>query len=147
MTIGALAERSGFRPKTIRYYESIGLLPQPRRRPSGYREYDDHATQRLQFIARAKQLGLSLDEIKHVIALSDAGAVPCGHVLALLDARIDHVERTTAQLEAFAGELRKLRRVARARVKRGDVCGIIEHARIDVDLAPYQRLMPPRRAP
>ncbi len=76
MTIGALGERSGFRPKTIRYYESIGLLPEPRRRPSGYREYDDDAERRLQFIARAKQLGLSLDDAC-AIALNGVEAAFC----------------------------------------------------------------------
>jgi DNA-binding transcriptional MerR regulator len=55
--------RSGFSAPTLRYYEEIGLLPESARTRAGYRLYDDHTLNRLAFIARAKQLGCSLDEI------------------------------------------------------------------------------------
>jgi len=58
-----VAERTGFTPATLRYYEEIGLLPASTRTAAGYRIYDDSSLDRLAFIARAKQLGCSLGEI------------------------------------------------------------------------------------
>ena len=57
-----MSKRSGFTPATLRYYEDLGLLPAPSRTDAGYRLYDDKALDRLAFIARAKQLGCSLEE-------------------------------------------------------------------------------------
>ena len=61
MQIGDLAKHFDLNPKTIRYYEEIGLLPDPARTESGYRQYDGQAVSRLGFIQRAKLLGLSLE--------------------------------------------------------------------------------------
>ena len=73
LTIGRLAERSGTNPPTIRYYEQIGLLPEPSRTPAGYRLYDERTLGRLAFIARAKQLGCTLEEIAGLTAAWDGG--------------------------------------------------------------------------
>lgn len=73
-----VAERSGFTTATLRYYEEIGLLPQPTRTSAGYRRYDDRTLERLSFIARAKQLGCSLDEIADLALAWDGGE--CGPV-------------------------------------------------------------------
>ena len=62
MRIGQIAERSGVPTKTIRYYESVGLLPRPDRTESGYRDYDEPALQRLRFVQRARSLGFSVRE-------------------------------------------------------------------------------------
>ncbi len=78
LTIGRLAEQAGVNIDTIRYYERSGLLPAPKRRASGYREYGDGDIRRLQFIRRAKRLGFTLDEIEQLLQLSqgrDMGAV------------------------------------------------------------------------
>jgi DNA-binding transcriptional MerR regulator len=66
--IAEASQRSGFPPSTLRYYEDIGLLPAPARTGAGYRTYDDNALVRLAFIARAKQLGCSLDETTELLA-------------------------------------------------------------------------------
>lgn len=63
MRIKEVAERTGFSAPTLRYYEEIGLLPAPTRTAAGYRTYDEATVERLAFIARAKWLGCSLDEI------------------------------------------------------------------------------------
>ena len=63
MKIKEVADRSGFSPPTLRYYEEIGILPAPTRTPSGYRTYDERTLERLAFIARTKQLGCTLEEI------------------------------------------------------------------------------------
>jgi MerR family copper efflux transcriptional regulator len=63
LRIAEVARRSGFSPATLRYYEDIGLLPATSRTRGGYRAYDERTLERLAFIARAKQLGCSLEEI------------------------------------------------------------------------------------
>ena len=73
-----IAERSGFTPATLRYYEEIGLLPEAIRTPAGYRVYDDGILDRLSFIARAKQLGCTLEEIADLSIAWDGGR--CGPV-------------------------------------------------------------------
>ncbi|MCL5960325.1 MAG: MerR family transcriptional regulator, partial [Chloroflexi bacterium] len=67
LKIGQAAERVQMNPKTIRYYEEIGLLPKASRNASGYRLYSEEDLDRLQFIRRAKLLGLTLTETKHVV--------------------------------------------------------------------------------
>src|ERR1700741_4507457 len=70
LTIGTVAKRAGVPIDTIRYYEREGLLPEPLRRASGYRSYNESAISRLRFIRRAKDLGFTLDEIRDLLALS-----------------------------------------------------------------------------
>ena len=134
LTVGELARRTGSTPKTLRYYESIGLLPAPARRPSGYRAYDASYADRLAFIASAKRLGLSLDEIRQVLELSAAGSRPCTHVLGLLSRHLSELDRTISELHAFRTKLSRLHRDAHRRHKDlgGRVCGIIEHAKIEL---------------
>jgi len=74
MRIGELAGQVGVNPKTIRYYESIGVLPEPGRKSSGYRDYDESYAGRLTFIRSAQRLGITLDEVKEILA-SGSGAL------------------------------------------------------------------------
>ena len=85
MNIGAAAKASGLSAKMIRYYESIGLLPEPARTDTGYRSYDEGAIDRLRFVRRAQSAGLSLTEIRSVLELKDAGDRSCEHTAALLE--------------------------------------------------------------
>jgi MerR family copper efflux transcriptional regulator len=70
MTIGRLAKQAGVNIDTIRYYERNGLIPEPPRRSSGYREYENSDVRRLRFILRAKDLGFTLAEIGELLSLS-----------------------------------------------------------------------------
>ncbi|MGH8975046.1 MAG: heavy metal-responsive transcriptional regulator [Acidimicrobiia bacterium] len=108
MRIGELASRSGVSNKTIRYYEDIGVVLPPRRSPSGYRDYDDSALDRLAFVRAAQAVGLSLGEIRSILALRDGGETPCGHVLDLLRARSADFDRRIAELRTLRGELHRL---------------------------------------
>jgi hypothetical protein len=72
-----LAERAGVEATTIRYYEGIGLLAEPKRTPAGYRDYDETAAVRLRFIQAAQSLGLTLGEIREVLGFRDGGEMPC----------------------------------------------------------------------
>jgi DNA-binding transcriptional MerR regulator len=109
MRIGELATRFGLNPKTIRYYEEIGLLPRAERSDSGYRLYDEHDVERLGFIRRAKTLSLSLDEIRDILTVQAEGEPPCGQVLDLMDRKISAIDQRIAELEAFRAELATLR--------------------------------------
>jgi DNA-binding transcriptional MerR regulator len=112
MRIGEVAARSGVAAKTIRYYEAIGVLPRPERSPSGYRDYAASVLDRLAFVRASQAVGLSLGEIRGIVALRDEGETPCGHVLDLLRVRAADLDRRIAELQSLRGELRRL--VARA---------------------------------
>jgi len=106
--IGELADRSRVGVKTIRYYEDIGVLDPPERTPSGYRDYDDPAIDRLAFIRAAQAVGLTLGEIRQVVALRERGQTPCTHVVALLERRADEIGQRVAELQDLQGVLRRL---------------------------------------
>lgn len=109
MRIGELAARAGLTAKTIRFYEQAGVLPDPKRRPSGYRDYDDAALARLRFVKAAQAAGLTLAEIREVIAVRDRNGPPCHHVTDLLDAHAADLDRRIAGLTALREEVRRLR--------------------------------------
>ena len=109
MRIGELADQSGVTAKTIRFWESTGLLADPARTPSGYRDYDPEVVDRLRFIRHAQTAGLTLAEIRQVLAISDDGEPPCGHVtdlihqhLADVDGRIRELTETRSILDHLA---------------------------------------------
>ena len=82
--IGEIAERVGVNPKTIRFYESVGVMPEPRRTPAGYRDYEEEDVTRLQFVRAAQHVGLKLEEIAEVLAFRDRGQRPCDFVVEVL---------------------------------------------------------------
>ncbi len=128
LRIGELAAELGLNPKTIRYYEQIGLLPAPPRTASGYRLYGAEDVERLRFIGKAKAIGLSLEEIGEILALQREGRAPCAHVLELLDRKLAAVDRQLRALCDFRRELVGLRaEAARTATAEACVCGIIEH--------------------
>lgn len=108
MLIGELATRSGVPAKTLRYYEEIGLLPPPSRSSSGYRDYNEDVFDRLDFIKPAQALGLSLGEIRSIIAMRDGGDMPCAHVLELMRTRTAEIDRTIRKLRAVKADLQVL---------------------------------------
>lgn len=134
MRIGELAERVGVNTKTIRYYESIALLPQPPRTDAGYRIYGPDTEARLVFIKTAQHLGLSLDEIREVLALREAGTAPCQHVRGVLREQVRTISQRIAELRRLREELRALDAVI-DEIPEGEavVCRIIEHTRRTAD--------------
>lgn len=105
LRIGQLAELAGVNPKTIRYYESIGLLPEPARSSSGYRLYSSGDTDRLRFIRRAKALGLSLEEIREILNVRSSGELPCGCVREVAGRRVAELDRRIAEMVRMRGDL------------------------------------------
>ena len=108
-TIGEAAERSGFSASALRYYEGLGLVEPSDRTEAGYRVYDDEALRRLAFIARAKQLGCSLDEIADLVAIWDGER--CAPVQRrfheLVTTKLVETERQIDELSAFSTQLRE----------------------------------------
>lgn len=100
MRIGQLAESTGISRDTIRYYEKIGLLPAPRRRDSGYREYPDEAGNRIRVIRNAVQLGFPLKEIAKVLDVRDAGGAPCQQVRNYAHGLVGEIDHKIAQLKS-----------------------------------------------
>lgn len=78
MRIGEVADRLAVNPKTIRYYESVGLIPEPRRTESGYRDYDEEDFDRIRFIKTARRLDLALNEIREILAFETGGKLRVG---------------------------------------------------------------------
>lgn len=128
MRIGELAERVGVNPKTVRYYEGIGLLPDPARRPSGYREYADDDVERLRFIRTAQRLGLSLSEISEILGFRERAERPCDYVLGVLDRQVADLDRRMAEMAQVRDELISLKAKADDLPREeGCYCAVIEH--------------------
>jgi DNA-binding transcriptional MerR regulator len=124
--ISELAERTGFTASALRYYEQVGLVPTHRSK-TGYRTYDDEQLARLQFIARAKRLGLSLDDIRDLVRVWEDGS--CSTVQArlgeLIAARSRDVASRIDELTTFDAELLRARAMLSSRTPDGpcdDTC-------------------------
>ncbi|MBI1743009.1 heavy metal-responsive transcriptional regulator [Candidatus Acetothermia bacterium] len=103
--ISELARRVGLNPKTIRYYEEIGLLPKAERTQSGYRLYGLEDAKRLEFVRKAQVLGLSLHEIQEIIQIREQGQLPCKHVRELLTRKLEELEAHLREMRVFRQEL------------------------------------------
>ena len=108
MRIGELARKCSVNPKTIRYYEAIGLLPKATRAPSGHRVYSEKDLDRLRFIRRAKQIGLPLASIREITRYADTGS--CEHLRPrlkeLIATQLDEIVGRIKDLQALQRELR-----------------------------------------
>ena len=120
MRIGVLADEAGLSTKAIRYYEDVGVLPEPARTPAGYREYPPETIDRLRFIRAAQAIGLTLGEIREIVAYRDRGEIPCAHVVDLIKRRAAQIDAQITELEAMRTDLRRLER--RAHTLRPEEC-------------------------
>lgn len=112
MTIGQVARKAGIGVETVRFYEREGLLEEPERRASGYRQYGEEAVRRLRFIRRAKELGFTLREIVELLALRhDPRAT-----------RTDVRERVKAKVEDIEAKVRDLQRIRGVLISLGETC-------------------------
>jgi MerR family copper efflux transcriptional regulator len=108
MTIGKIAKRAGVGVETIRYYERMGLLEEPPRRTSGYREYPASALARLRFIKKGKQLGFSLKEIDELLSIRMDPNATCAEVKQQADAKIAEVEEKIRALSRIKTALSEI---------------------------------------
>lgn len=110
MVIHELAQQSGMSAGTIRYYESIGLLPKPERSANNYRQYTSADVERLHLIAGARGLGFPLDDIADILRARDNHVAPCQRVLDALDQRLVEIDRRIADLLTLRETLDQLKR-------------------------------------
>lgn len=110
MLIGELAAATGVTTKTLRYYETEGLLHAPGRTGAGYRDYSPDVVDRVAFIREAQAAGLTLRQIGQILAIRDDGRAPCRHVAELVDDRLVDVERHLRKLCRTRSHLQQLRK-------------------------------------
>lgn len=123
-SIGEIAHHAGVRPTTLRYYESIGLLPAPLRAPNGYRLYPSSILDVLRFIRAAKAAGFTLAELREVLGLRRAGQQPCGRIQAILDRKIADLQRSIGDLVALQRNLEMLRAAFRSGARKRPVSAV-----------------------
>ncbi len=136
MRIGELGQKADVSTKTIRYYESLGLLEEPERTASGYRDYDEASVERLRFVRQAQATGLTLSEIASVLELKSRGERSCAHTTALLDRHLDELDIQIARLEQARDALRAL--AARARSLDPVLCADPNRCQVIATSAPGQ---------
>lgn len=125
MRIGELAKATDCNIETIRYYEKAGLLEEPRRTSSGYREYQTEHLERLQFIRHCRSLQMGLPEIKVLLQLRHEPEAGCKQVDALLEQQIERVHAQIVTLQKLEQQLTALRRRCPA-PRSIEECGILQ---------------------
>jgi DNA-binding transcriptional MerR regulator len=100
MKIGEVAKQSGVTVDTVRFYERVGVLPSPERRPSGYRDYASNTVERIQFTRELQAIGFTLSDVVDALAAHDAGGATCESEQWRLEAVLDRVEAKLAELNA-----------------------------------------------
>ena len=123
-SIGNLARRTGVKVPTIRYYETIGLLPQPDRSAGNQRLYGRPAAERLAFIRHARDLGFPLEAIRDLLSLSDQPDQSCESADAIAQTQLIAVEQRIARLQALKVELERM--IEQCRGGRIADCRVIE---------------------
>lgn len=115
LKIGQLAKRAQVGVETVRFYERQGLLSEPDRRPSGYRQYDESVVARLDFIRKSKDLGFTLSEIKELLGLWFDAQTRCEHVRQRAERKITDIEDKLRTLQNMKRSLRKIIRQCESR--------------------------------
>lgn len=113
LTIGQVAQRAGMGVETIRFYERQGLIEEPPRRPSGYRQYAPEVVARLRFIRRAKELGFTLEEVRELLELRVDEERTCDEVRARAEAKLEDISGKIAELVRMRSALREIARACR----------------------------------
>ncbi len=124
MRIGELAQATGTKAETIRYYEREGILPYADRTDSNYRDYSKDHLATLTFVRRARELGFSMAQVRELLALSDRDDKPCQDVDRLARSQIDEVQRKIDDLTAMRDELSRM--LAACDTDRIGQCRIVE---------------------
>ena len=108
LTVSKLADQVGVSPDTVRYYERIGLLPEPDRSATGYRLYGDDAVERLRLIKHAQRFGLRLEEVGELLQIRERGLCPCGHTRTLLERRMSELDEQITVLASLREDIAHL---------------------------------------
>jgi len=125
LTIGRVAAKTGVKVPTIRYYEQIGLMPEPERSAGNQRVYEGQAVKRLSFIAHARQLGFSLEQIRQLLNLSDDPHQTCEEANEIAQQHLREIESRMKRLRSLKKELLNMVDVCRTNGTIAD-CRVIE---------------------
>lgn len=125
LTIGQLAKEAQVNVETVRYYERRGLMPEPPRRESGYRQYPRDSVARIRFIKRAQELGFSLKEISELLSLRIDPDTTCGDIKRKAELKVADIERKIRTLQSMKRALTKLVTSCRGRGPTSE-CPILE---------------------
>lgn len=132
--IGSAARELGINPKTIRYYEEIGLIPPAQRNETGYRLYAQADIDRIAFILRARELDFSLDDIGEILALREDGEAPCLYVTELVQMQLAVIDAKINALNQLRNELKEVQQQAQVVsvdvLDKECVCHLIENRAI-----------------
>jgi Cu(I)-responsive transcriptional regulator len=124
LKIGDIADLANLEVQTIRYYESIGLLPKPTRTESGYREYNEEYVEHLRFIKNSQELGFKLEEIKELVKLKFSKRSLGKDVKDVIKAKIDEIDQEIENLTELKLRLTKLNKTCNGKMKT-NCCPII----------------------
>ncbi|QLE39899.1 heavy metal-responsive transcriptional regulator [Nostoc sp. C052] len=108
LLIGQVTDLTGIPIRTIRYYESLGLINSLKRTEGGFRQFSLDVLTRLAFIKRAQNLGLSLEEIGNILQVYDQGQTPCGEIKEKLEEKVLQIDRQIDQLLTLRSEIKGL---------------------------------------
>ena len=122
MFIRDLSKLTGVSAKTIRYYETVDLMPQPKRDENNFRQYSSDDVERLRFITSARSLGFPIKDISEFLLARDEGIAPCDEVLDKLAEKLDEVDRRIADMLALRETLIEIHREG-VKLPRNDVKG------------------------
>ncbi|MBI2979847.1 MAG: MerR family transcriptional regulator [Chloroflexi bacterium] len=125
--IGQLSRKLGISTNTIRYYERLGLIPQPYRAHNTYRVYAKEHEEHLIFIQKAKRFGLSLNEIKTLVDIRAIGEMPCEEAKRLIRMHLEDLNTRIQKMIVFRDELaERSQQLESVGAASGAVCGLIE---------------------
>jgi Cu(I)-responsive transcriptional regulator len=128
LAIGNLARLTGVKVPTIRYYESVGLLPKPPRTESNRRQYDESAVNRLKFIRHARELGFEVDGIRELLDLAEQPQRSCAKVDALAREHLQAITSRIERLNALKTEVEQmLKACAKGRIAKCRVIDVLSH--------------------
>jgi DNA-binding transcriptional MerR regulator len=128
IAIGDLARLAGVKVPTIRYYEGVGLLPEPSRTESNRRQYDDKAVNRLKFIRHARELGFEVAAIRELLDLAEQPQRSCAKVDALAREHLQAITSRIERLAALKAEVENMiKACARGRIAKCRVIDVLSH--------------------
>jgi DNA-binding transcriptional MerR regulator len=126
MKIGEFVKLTGIQAHTLRYYEKIGILPKTDRTKNRYRNYTEKDLKRIEFIQKAKTLGLNLLQIAHILDLNDKGIKPCPQVRKILENKLSELKSQIDLLISSQRDLDQWIKQLPSEGIEGEICGCIE---------------------
>lgn len=126
MTIGKLAQSAGVGVETVRFYERKGLLDEPSRGESGYRQYPSGSLTRLRFIRQTKELGFTLPEIRELLSLRVSPSASCAEVQERIQAKLGSIQEKIDSLERMKGALNGMAAICSSGASPTSECPILD---------------------